>query len=54
VSIEREPLAKLAYQAYGKVTDGKNYQGQPMPAWEDLPEEIREAWAAAVTEVLKS
>lgn len=50
---EQAPLAKLAYEAYGKVTDGKNYQGLPMPSWEDLTDKIREAWDAAVTEVLR-
>lgn len=39
--------AKAAYHAYGGVTDFKNYQGLPMPQWEDLTEKIREAWIAA-------
>lgn len=26
-------VAKEAYQAYGGVTDYKNYQGLPMPLW---------------------
>jgi hypothetical protein len=40
-------LAQAAYAAYGTSTGGKNYQGLPMPAWADLPEPIRDAWAAA-------
>jgi hypothetical protein len=40
-------LAMIAYDAYGAVTDHKNYQGLPMPKWEELPEKIREAWYAA-------
>ena len=40
-------LAKVAYHAYGAVTDHKNYQGLPMPTWEQLPEKIKEAWCAA-------
>lgn len=43
-----QELAKLAYQAYGSVTDFKNYQGLPMPAYDDLPPKIKEAWGAAV------
>ena len=39
--------ARDAYRAYGQTTDFKNYQGLPMPAWEDLPEKIREAWVNA-------
>ncbi len=40
-------LARGAYEAYGAVTDHKNFQGNPMPAFDDLPEQIREAWIAA-------
>jgi hypothetical protein len=47
-------LAKIAYEAYGKSTGGKNYQGLPMPAWEDLPEAIRHAWDAAAQAVLRA
>lgn len=42
-----ENLAIHAYHAYGQVTDFKNYQGLPMPAWEMLTDKIREAWKAA-------
>lgn len=42
-----EDLAKLAYRAYGETTDFKNFQGNPMPAWEDLGERIQKAWIAA-------
>jgi hypothetical protein len=45
-------LAKLAYEAYGKVTGGKNFRGEPMPAWDDLPEQIRDAWDAAAGAVV--
>lgn len=44
-------LAVLAYNAYGAVTDHKNYQGLPMPAYEDLTDKIKEAWQAAVMAV---
>lgn len=46
-----ETLARGAYDAYGAVTDHKNYQGLPMPTWEDLPEKIRTAWCAAAKNV---
>lgn len=39
--------AEAAYAAYGAVTDYKNYQGKPMPEFEDLPPQIRQAWDAA-------
>ena len=44
--IDRE-AAPIAYAAYAKVTGGKNFRGDPMPEFGDLPETIREAWTAA-------
>ncbi|MFJ2780214.1 hypothetical protein [Kitasatospora sp. NPDC087315] len=41
--------AQIAYQAYGDTTGGLNHLGKPMPAWDDLPDTIRTAWAAAAT-----
>ena len=46
-----EDLARRAYEAYGVVTGGKNYQGNPMPAWEDLGDKIQQAWRAAANAV---
>lgn len=45
-------LARIAYEAYGKSTGGKNFQGDPMPAWDDLPQPIQDAWDAAVGAVI--
>jgi hypothetical protein len=42
-----EELAKNAYLQYGSVTDMKNYQGNPMPDFENLPDKIKEAWKLA-------
>jgi hypothetical protein len=42
-----DALAREAYRAYGATTDFKNFQGNPMPAFDDLPPKIREAWGAA-------
>ena len=47
-----DDLAKIAYEAYGESTGWRNYQGLPMPAWDDLPEPIRRAWDAAAQAVL--
>ena len=46
-----ESLGSSAYEAYGATTDHKNYQGLPMPTWEELPEKIRVAWRAAASRV---
>lgn len=42
-----ERLARDSYYAYGGVTDFKNFQGNPMPEWGELPEKIQQAWIAA-------
>lgn len=47
-----EKLAKRAYEAYGKTVDFKNYQGLPMPKWEDLSTIIRLAWVNACVEAI--
>ena len=43
----RESRARIAYIAYGRVTGFKNFRGDPMPAFDDLPDQIRQAWEAA-------
>lgn len=46
-----DSLARSAYQAYGKVTDYKNYQGLDMPTFDALTPTIQQAWIAAVKDV---
>lgn len=41
-------LARIAYEAYAKATGGRNFFGNPMPEWEELPQSIRDAWDCAV------
>jgi hypothetical protein len=45
--------AKVAYRAYGATTNFKNFQGNDMPLFDDLPEQIKEAWVAAATAVME-
>lgn len=40
-------LAQIAYEAYGDTVGWVNYQGSPMPKWDDLTEIIKDAWQAA-------
>lgn len=41
-------LAKIAYDAYVKAAGGKSLvSGEPLPAFEDLPQEIQWAWDAS-------
>jgi len=43
---------RIAYEAYVDSTGGVNYQGLPMPKYEELPSNIRSAWYAAVQAVI--
>ncbi len=44
-----DDVARAMYAAYGETTGHKNYQGNPMPEWGDLGENIQRAWLAAAT-----
>lgn len=50
--MEISSLAESAYIAYGAHAQWKNFQGNEMPKWEGLSDEIRDHWVAAVTSVL--
>lgn len=43
---------QIAYEAYAKHQGWKNYAGNPIPAWNDVREDIQEAWRAAAQAVL--
>ena len=47
-------LEQQAYEAYGKSTDFKNYQGLPMPKWDKLPTAIQTAWHEAVMAIVRA
>lgn len=47
-----DQYAARAYRAYGQFTDNKNFMGNEMPRWEDLPEKIRGAWHATVQHLI--
>lgn len=46
--------AHVAYDAYGDFVEWKNFRGDPMPKWGDLPDKIRDAWRAACSAVSPS
>jgi len=46
-----ESRARIAYAAYGRVTGFKNFRGDPMPIFDDLPEQIQEAWKKAANTI---
>lgn len=43
--------AEHAYHVYGEITDFKNFRGDPMPAFGDLPDKIKAAWANVATQM---
>ena len=49
-SPEHLVAARGAYLRYGGVTEYKNFQGNPMPPFEELPYVIQCAWCAAVND----
>jgi len=49
-----ESLARKGYHAYGGITDHKNYKGDPMPKFDELPPKIQAAWTAFAARVQKA
>ena len=44
-------LAQIAYEAYAAHQHWKNYQGNPIPPWEQVRDDIKDAWHCAVNAV---
>jgi hypothetical protein len=44
--------AELAYSAYCTIRNWKAVNGDPLPLWADVTEDIKEGWRAAVKAVL--
>lgn len=44
--------AQIAYRSYGNTTGNRNFLGQPMPTWNDLPHTIQLAWQNAVADAI--
>lgn len=49
----RERLGILAFNIYASAMEGSTYDGRPIPAWEELGDNVREAWRAAGTAVAR-
>lgn len=53
VEIEKvKSMGEIAYDAYGKTTEYKNFMENPMPKWEELPDKIKEAWDNAASAIM--
>lgn len=49
IEISRARAAYNAYNAGGDpATANKNFRGEPCPAWDDLPQNVRDKWVAAI------
>lgn len=44
--LSAQGLAEGCYRAYGDQANWRNFLGHPMPAWDDLPDHIRDCWEA--------
>lgn len=51
---ERARLGRVNFEAYSKARGGRNHDGSKTPAWDELPAEIRAAWAAGARAVADS
>jgi hypothetical protein len=48
MEIKWRNVACAAYEAYAEQTGNKNFRGEEMPTFDELPEAIQLAWVAAV------
>lgn len=51
MEINWRELAKIGYEAYAESTSNKNFRGEEMPNFDDLPQPIISAWIAATQTV---
>jgi hypothetical protein len=49
---DRTSPGKLAYEAYGTQVEWKSYHGEPLPTWQMLPADIKNAWESAADAVI--
>lgn len=45
-------LAQIAYEVYAEHQNWKNYQGNPIPPWDQVRDDIKGAWVSAIRAVL--
>jgi hypothetical protein len=44
--------ARMAYEAYAEHQEWTNDQGNPIPPWHEVPQDIKDAWTHAVDTVI--
>ena len=47
-------LAQVAYAAYGVSTNNRTHDDRPMPDWDDLGDQVQQAWIAAAAAVAQA
>lgn len=45
---------QIAFEAYCDSVGNKTYDNKPIPKWEDLTEQIKQAWNNAANEAIKA
>lgn len=45
-------LARVGFEAYNKAAGGLNYEGKPIPPWDEVPQHIRDKWEVATHAIL--
>lgn len=51
-NLDYEMLAHRGYNAYGDECNWLNYQGNSMPAWDELPQKTKNNWIAATKAIV--
>ena len=46
-----DELGRVAYEAYGESVGWTTFQGDPMPAWEEQNDRLKQAWKSAARAV---
>lgn len=47
-----EKYGEIAYNAYCETRDWKSYNGDPLPKWPDVREDIKHGWKKATSKVI--
>lgn len=45
-------IARVGFEAYNEAAGGKNYAGDPIPPWDEVPQHIRDKWKVAAKAIM--
>lgn len=46
-------VARAGYEGYGRWTNWRTHDGQPMLPWDELPQPVQHAWVAAAGAIVR-